>query len=421
MTKLKNISKSLVNGVQSVYRRVTPPASPSLYPLQRPDYIFKQIVVEDIPVHTEDDFRLNITNKHPRKRNPNIMPVFLLPGLGETRFVLDQALGNSFVDYLALNGFDVYMGELRGHGKSSSPRERFDWNLDSFLRFDIPAMLHKVKEVSGSGQVLWVGHSMGGMLLYAYLIEAALHKDSELFEEDIIRGGITIGSPVSFDQMSLLLPALIYNYSILSKIPFIPTDSLGNLLASLRVVLDTPLTAHLWNFRNIEKRNKILYLQDGVDDIAQGVMTDFVKFVLNGDFQSSDGKINYRQNLYLIKNAILAIGGTGDLLASVDTVQTVFNEISSKDKEMRIFGRDGMMVGADGGMLEVNDHIDYGHVDLTLGRYSKEEVWPYMLRWLRKHAPVHTFSDIGVEPRAESREPRPAQPGTMAGDGTVKH
>ena len=377
---------NLVRGIQTLYRKLSSPATPSLYPLQRPDYIFKQLVVEDIPVHTEDDFLLTITNKHPRKRNPNLRPVFCLPGLAETRFVLDQALGNSFVDYLALNGFDVYMCELRGHGKSSSPRERFDWNIDTYLTYDIPAMLHTVREISGSDKVLWVGHSMGGMLLYAYLIEAALHKDSELFEEDVVAGGVTIGSPVDFSQLSLILPAMVYHLTWLSKAPYIPTDFLGNLLATLRFLLDTPVTNHLWNYRNIEKKNKILYLKDGVDDIAQGVMMDFAKFVLNGDFISSDGKLNYKQNLYLIQSPLLIIGGDGDLLASSATCQTVFENVSSKDKELRIFGTKGKLVAADGSTVEINDHVDYGHVDLTLGKHSKEEVWPYMLRWIRDHA-----------------------------------
>ncbi len=391
---MREFKKKIVKGIQSVYKRISSPTTPSLYPLHKPEYIFKQISVEDIPVHTEDDFKLNITYKHPKNRNEDLIPVFCLPGLAETRFVLDQALGNSFVDYLALNGFNVFAGELRGHGKSSNIKERFDWNVDTFLRYDIPAMLNKIKEVSGKNEIIWVGHSMGGMLLYAYLIEAALHNESELFEEGLIRAGVTIGSPVSFDQLSLVLPALAYKFSPLSKLPYIPTAFLGNILATMHFVLDTPLTQNLWNYKNIEKRNKVLYLKDGIDDIAQGVMGDFIKYVLTGDFQSSDGKINYRENLYLIDTPMLIIGGTADILAPPETILTAFNEISSKDKELRIFGKQGMHIHANGEVVSVNDNIDYGHVDLTLGKYSKEEVWPYMLNWIRAHASVRRLKQV---------------------------
>ncbi len=385
---INKIRKNIVKGSQGVYRKISSPTTPSIYPLHRPDYIFKQLIVEDIPAVTEDDFTLVITHKRPREINEDLVPIFLLPGLGETRFVLDQALGNSFVDYLALNGFDVYMGELRGNGKSSHSRERFDWNLDTFLRFDIPAMIHKIKERSGKKKIMWVGHSMGGMLLYAYLIEASLHNNSELFEEGLVHGGVTIGSPVSFDQVGLLAYALAYKFSFLSKLPYLPTDFLANALATFGVLLDTPLTFSMWNYNNIERKNKILYLKDGIDDISQGVMEDFVKYILSGDFTSSDGKINYRQNLYMIDVPLLIVGGAGDYLATQETCETVYKDVGSKDKTLRIFGKKGKLAKPDGLQVEMNDQIDYGHVDLTLGVHSKEEVWPYMLSWIRSRAYV---------------------------------
>ncbi len=381
----------MVTKIQQLYRKLNPAPSPFFYPEQRHDYIFKKIAKRSIQVITEDDITLTITNKHPRIKSKNMYPVLCLPGLAETRFVLDQALGNSFVDYLALNGFDVYMAEMRGHGKSLHLKERYNWNVQTFLDFDVPAIVNKVIEESGQKQLLWVGHSMGGMLLLAYLISAGLHKDKNIYDSSVIRGGITVGSPVTFDQPSLVALSLLWRSTPLSRLPFLPTDFLANLLSVMGVVLDSPLTYHFWNWKNMEQNNKVLYLKDGIDNMAQGVMRDFMEYALVGDFCSSDGKINYRENLFLVNTPLLMVGGSKDPLASPDGQKVIFDNISSQDKELRVFGTRGFM-SRKGQRINMKDRTDYGHVDLTLGLHSKDEVWPYMLNWLRKRAKVNNGS-----------------------------
>lgn len=384
---IENSGRSLVENVQKFYRKVNPAPSPFFYPEQRHDYLFNRIAKRSIQVITEDDITLTITNKHPRVRNDSLCPILCLPGLAETRFVMDQALGNSFVDYLALNGFDVYMAELRGHGKSLHLKERYNWNVQTFLDYDMPAILSKIVEESGQKQILWVGHSMGGMLLLAYLISGGLHKDKDLYNASMIRGGVTIGSPVTFDNPSLMALALFYKVSFLNRLPYIPTDFLSNFLSIFGFILDSPLTYHFWNWKNMEQNNKVLYLKDGLDNMAQGVMRDFMEYILRGDFCSSDGKINYRENLFLVNCPMLIIGGAMDPLASPRGQKVIYENISSKDKELRVFGTRGYMV-RDGQYIKMKDRTDYGHVDLTLGKHSKDDVWPYMLNWLRKHAKI---------------------------------
>lgn len=377
--------RNLVTSIQEAYRKINPAPAEFLYPSDKHDYLFSKIAKKSINVITEDDITLTITNKHPKEKNPNLLPVLCLPGLAETRFVLDQALGNSFVDYLALNGFDVYMAELRGHGKSLHLKERYNWNVQTFLDYDIPAVLSKVREESGQEQILWVGHSMGGMLLLAYLISAGLNKNNNLYNPDIVRGGITIGSPITFDQPSLIALAMFYKMSLLPRFPYFPTDLLSNLLSIFGFALESPLTYHFWNWKNMEQNNKILYLKDGVDNIAQGVIKDFVEYVMTGDFCSSDGKINYRKNLFVINNPMLMIGGMKDAMAGPKGQQIIYDNISSIDKELRLLGIRGYII-RDGQKIKMKDKTDYGHVDLTLGKQSRDEVWPYMLNWLRKHA-----------------------------------
>lgn len=408
--KKKTKDNYVVNQIQKYYRKLNPAPSPFFYPEQRPDYLFSKIEKESIQVITEDDITLTITNKHPREKSKDLYPVICLPGLAETRFVLDQALGNSFVDYLALNGFDVYMAELRGHGKSRHLKERYNWNVQTFLDYDIPAIINKVIEVSGQKQVFWVGHSMGGMLMMAYLISAGLHKDKNIYDTSLIRGGITIGTPVVFNQPSLIGLALLYKTTPLIRFPFFPTDVLSNLLSIFGFVLDSPLTYHFWNWKNMEQNNKVLYLKDGLDNIAQGVMRDFMEYALVGDFMSSDGKINYRENLFLINTPMLMVAGIKDALAGPSSQQLIYDHISSNDKEVRLFGTRGYMI-RDGVRIKMKDNTDYGHVDLTLGKHSKDEVWTYMLNWLRKRAKVGNGKQDTAAPKTSKK---PAEKKTTA-------
>jgi pimeloyl-ACP methyl ester carboxylesterase len=95
-------------------------------------------------------------------------------------------------------GADIHILELRGHGKSSVQLQRdrhaklgtplpadldFDWDLDSYLLYDLPAAIDAVKRTTGREKIFYCGHSMGGILGYGH---AGMHRDLE--------GLVTIGS-----------------------------------------------------------------------------------------------------------------------------------------------------------------------------------------------------------------------------------
>ena len=43
------------------------------------------------------------------------------------------------------------------------------WNVDEMALYDVPAILDYVKKETGQDRVNWVGHSLGGMLLFSFL------------------------------------------------------------------------------------------------------------------------------------------------------------------------------------------------------------------------------------------------------------
>ena len=186
------------------------------------DVAFKALYrKETYDAHTADGWVLCITRYRPLPQpwsQPLLdEPLLLVPGWSQNRHAFSCG---DFVKRLLWYGADVHILELRGHGKSSrelqlaraeaegrAPPEDLDWqwDLDSYLLFDVPAAVAAVKQRTARSKVYYVGHSMGGMLGYGY---AAQHQD--------LAGLVTLGAPSRLGQgfpllkaTALLGPALV--------------------------------------------------------------------------------------------------------------------------------------------------------------------------------------------------------------------
>jgi pimeloyl-ACP methyl ester carboxylesterase len=164
-------------------------------------------------VETADGWSLVITRYRPVKQ-PFAQPLFgepllLVHGFSQNRHAWTSG---QFVKNLLFFGVDIHVLELRGHGKSSiefqkeraqrfrrplPPDLDYDWDIDSYFLYDLPAAVSGVKRVTRRERIFYCGHSMGGMLGYGY---AGIHDDFE--------GLITIGSPADLGRDVMLLRML---------------------------------------------------------------------------------------------------------------------------------------------------------------------------------------------------------------------
>lgn len=69
--------------------------------------------------------------------------------------------------YLADNGFDCWILELRGHGRSEVGPVHPDF--ERFSEFDVPAALGAVRQHTQQKRLFWIGHSGGGLVSLMYL------------------------------------------------------------------------------------------------------------------------------------------------------------------------------------------------------------------------------------------------------------
>ncbi|MBI3540813.1 MAG: alpha/beta fold hydrolase, partial [Deltaproteobacteria bacterium] len=154
--------------------------------------------IEDF-VETPDGWRL-ATYRYPNKSSKKY-PVILVHGMGTNRFDLDCSIPRlSLAHYLHRHGYDTWVIELRGVGKSHKKNWvdrcvsslRFDWTFDDYLFKDLPALVSHIQRQTGSQKLHWAGHSLGGTLIYT-----AIETMGETMKPNPFASVVTLGSAMS--------------------------------------------------------------------------------------------------------------------------------------------------------------------------------------------------------------------------------
>jgi polyhydroxyalkanoate synthase len=341
---------------------------------------------EVIPVKAKDGFPLVIERLGSRAcLTSNPPPVVLCPGFGGNRFNFDLDEKHSLARYLAGEGFDVWVVELRGHGRSKMSDDSRQgvrpWNMDVHIEKDVPAILDAITNLSAQPKVVWVGHSLGGMVAYCLLSRYA--ESSRYFA-----GLITIGSPGRVDRKSrTMLAATTPLLRILKRRATLPTRPVMQALFSptaRRLGL-----ARLWRYWLNPENIDVVVLREtmriGAEDFSPGTLYQWVSSVRKRSLVSDDGSFDYYENMNRINVPLLLIGGAGDYLAPASSINSVFEQVGSSDKTIRIFGKQGFELRANSSPEQLVGSVDYGHDDLLLGEASHSEIFPYMADWLRTH------------------------------------
>jgi pimeloyl-ACP methyl ester carboxylesterase len=91
-------------------------------------------------------------------------PVILVHGTFSRRsfWISDKGLGLG--PYLRERGYDVWIPEVRGHGRSPRDARYRNWSAEDQMRFDLPAVQRLVATETRKG-AHWVGHSWGGVAI----------------------------------------------------------------------------------------------------------------------------------------------------------------------------------------------------------------------------------------------------------------
>lgn len=289
----------------------------------------------------------------PLRRYPSDGPVVVLVhGMSANHYNWDYREEVSLAHELRQAGYDVWVLGLRGDPSSEAPdrRARRRFGFAEHALFDLPAAIAEVKRRTGQQRVLWVGHSMGGMLLYAYL--------SQGFED--VAAGVTIGSPARFSRE--LLTHRLAGGMPEALAPRLSTPLLVDLASPLGRA--NPLYGQVANRENLDWATARGLAQHAMQPVPRPMTREALHWLKSGRLESPEGT----PWLIPVEVPVLVLAGSEDRIAPPADV------LAACELLPRCEGR---LLGTESGMS-----VDYGHVDPLLGTTARAEIYPIIRGWL---------------------------------------
>ncbi len=304
------------------------------------------------------------------KRFP--VPILLVYALILRPYILDLVPGNSFVEYLVREGFDVYL---------------LDWgvpgNEDKHLSFEnyvldyMPEAVEQVLSTSQTEELTLFGYCQGGTITAMY---------ASLFPDKPLKNLVLLATPIDFAPED---PGLFGLWTIWSRNsekfldPDLVVEAFGNVPADLPSrLVDAgtgtlrPLVgpyANLWDRirQNDEALNTFLAVSKWVDDgipfpgeAFRQWIRDFYQYnkLVKGEIELRGRRVD----LSNIECPVLNIAGKKDFICPLSQAETTMDVISSQDKEFLT--------------------LDAGHIGLMTGPIAKNEIWPRVRDWLESRS-----------------------------------
>ena len=288
------------------------------------------------------------------------VPILFIYALVNRPYCLDLMPGNSFIEYLVGEGFDVYMLDWGIPG----PEDR-DMSFEDYVLDYIPRAVRKVLRNSHVEELTVFGYCMGGLMSVMY---------ASLFPEGL-KNLILLATPVDFAPEKSELYGLWLNEK--NHDPDVIVNTYGNLptdLAYAGTALLNPVTNYvgsqvtMWELILREKpMNSWMAMNKWANDpipMPGGAYKQWIKdFFQHNRLVKGEMTLRGRRvDLSNIKVPVLNIAGKKDHLVFLSQVEPAMDLIGSEDKDLFV--------------------LDAGHVGLLTGRGAKKGMWPKVKDWL---------------------------------------
>ena len=322
---------------------------------------------EILVAHARDGVDLPVIHYAPRgaRKGP---PIVLCHGISANARHMDLDAEHSLARWFAARGYETFAMSLRNTYDQVLPEgahlgDEAQTTFDTYVEQDLPAVLDLVHQRTGATEVDYIGHSMGGMILYAYLARGGTG----------IRAAATLGSPVRLRTGSRIDP-FIRNDATgwLKHVDSIPNATLAALIVPASGNIETPVEKLVVNLDDVEVRTWQKLVVMGTADLAGGVLRQLTRDIVDDKFESADGKIDYLAGLSKVRVPMLVVAGKADHIALAGAVKPAY-EVLGGPKRFFIAG------------VETGFRHDYGHCDLTIGERAGDELWPVIQGWFEEH------------------------------------
>lgn len=286
-------------------------------------------------------------------------PLLIAFSLVSKSYILDLVPGNSFIEHLRDDGFDVFLVDW------GSPGERESRNgLEDYAERYIPETIDRVRDLTGSPDVALVGYCFGGLLA---LMAAAADPTLPLASLT------TIATPVDFTDAGVLTEALKRGELSVAE----ALDETGNvpphvLLQYFRLMKPT---AELAQYANVVDR---LWDDEVVEthQLLTGWATDHVPFP--GRTARQVIEMLMRENALV--NDTLRLGGRPVSLKEVRV--PYLNVVATRDHIVPpAAARPALDLVGSPDKQELL--LDAGHIGLAVGRKAHQYTIPQISEFLR--------------------------------------
>lgn len=289
------------------------------------------------------------------------VPILLIYSLINRAYVLDLMPGNSLVEFLVCQGFDVYLLDWGTPGDEDSAL-----TFDNYVLDYLPRVVKQVLRTSQAQEYTLLGYCLGGTLtaMYAALIPAKP-----------LRNLVFLTTPIDFSPEETGLYGMWTSAKVMD--PDRLADAFGNIPGELidmgnRMV--KPVTnfigtyVTMWDRIMQEKSMETwLAMNKWVNDGIPFPGAAFRQLIRDLYQQNKlvKGELTLRGqrvDLSRITCPLLNIAGKKDHICTLPQAEALMSLVSSEDRELLV--------------------LDAGHVGLLTGSDAKRGLWPRLHGWL---------------------------------------
>ncbi|MCB9743270.1 MAG: alpha/beta fold hydrolase [Alphaproteobacteria bacterium] len=275
-------------------------------------------------------------------------PVILAHGLGVNRHSLDYCADLSLARALSQAGFEVFLLEHRGDRSAIAPPDAQPFDFDDIATRDVPAAIEAVKADTGARRVLWVGHALGGQLLYAHLAHGGAPD---------IAAGVTLSAALRFTPAPSTARALQLARQLLPRRLTLPTRAAAALMApSSRGSSRVGSSA----MPGEVARGLMLH---GTEDLSAGLLRQAMLWMERGALCDRHDRLDYLAAMQGVEMPLMLVTAAGDPLCA---------------PEQAIEAREALR--GPGWHLALG--TEWGHLDPLLAAEAPREVFPKLVGWL---------------------------------------
>ena len=264
-------------------------------------------------------------------------------------------------EHLASLGHHCYIMEWRGHGHSSVPKDKF--NFETVATYDFEATFRYLFDELELDNLHCVTHSGGGVGLTMFLIQNTLYVTK--LNSISMFACQAYGAVVNRKNYTKILTAKLFT----RLFGYIPAKKL-----KMGPINESYYTMNQWFDWNLQKNFKSSFIKQNKIKQSSIEQSKFAEDFSDKD-ANHDDSFDYRQHMPMITTPIYAISAKGDnFISPTDGCELFFNDFDNSTNVFREYS-------ISNGNLD-----DYTHSRIMISRNAAKEIWPTVVAWIDKHA-----------------------------------